>query len=145
MLRTSVVRLTQKNFTVSVGAVVVNDEEKILLLDHVLRPGSGWGIPGGFIKENEQPEQAVKREICEEIGLEIEAIELIRVRTTNRHVEILVHARGRGEGKPKNFEIMQVGWFAFDEMPPEMHHSQKQLIQEVLADKAVMERMPERA
>lgn len=133
LLRKYFVRLTQKTFTVSVGAIVVNDEGKVLLLDHVLRPGSGWGIPGGFINEGEQPEDAVKREVCEEIGLEIESVELLEVHTVKRHVEILVRARGRGEGKAKNFEIKEVGWFALDEMPEEMNRSQKQMIKQVLA------------
>jgi ADP-ribose pyrophosphatase YjhB (NUDIX family) len=135
MFRSHFVRLTQKTFTVSVGAVVVNDEGKILLLEHLLRPGSGWGIPGGFINENEQPAEAVKREICEEIGLEVESIKLVYVRTTNRHVEILVRARGRGEGKAQNFEIKKVGWFDLNEMPREMHRSQNEIIRKVLADK----------
>jgi 8-oxo-dGTP pyrophosphatase MutT (NUDIX family) len=72
IFRAYFVRLTQKTFTVSVGAIVTNDEGKVLLLDHVLRPGSGWGVPGGFINHNEQPAEAAKREICEEIGLEID-------------------------------------------------------------------------
>ena len=133
LFRIYFVRLTQKTFTVSVGAFVVNDEGKVLLLDHLLRPGSGWGIPGGFINENEQPEQAVRREICEEIGLEIEAVELVQVRTTNRHVEILVRARARGEVKPKNYEIKEARWFALDEMPEEMNRFQKRMIRHVLA------------
>lgn len=128
-------RFTQDNFTVSVGAVVTNDEGKVLLLDHTLRPGSGWGIPGGFIDEDEQPEEAVKRELCEEIGLKLESVELVQVRTIKRHVEILVRAKAHGNGQPKNFEIKEVGWFALDEMPEEMGKAQKQLIKEVLSEK----------
>jgi len=48
-LRWWTVRITQKKFTVSAGAVIVKDN-KVLLLDHVLRPANGWGIPGGFIQ-----------------------------------------------------------------------------------------------
>jgi hypothetical protein len=53
--RMKIVRLTQKQFTVSVAAIVLNESDEILLLDHVLRPGSGWGIPGGFLARAEQP------------------------------------------------------------------------------------------
>ena len=126
-------RLTQKTFTVSVGAIVTNEEGKVLLLDHVLRPASGWGMPGGFINHDEQPEAAIKRELCEEIGLEIESIELLQVRTIKRHVEILMRARGRGAGKVKSLEIKEVGWFAPDEMPEEMNRAQKQMIRRALA------------
>src|SRR2546423_954989 len=88
-LRLRLVRATQKKFTVSVGAIVINPENKVLLLDHVLRPASGWGIPGGFIEANESAVEAVKRELREETGLEIENVEIFRIRTINLHVEIL--------------------------------------------------------
>ena len=133
LFRRQIVRLTQKTFTVSVGAIVTNEEGKVLLLDHVLRPASGWGMPGGFINHDEQPEAAIKRELCEEIGLEIESIELLQVRTIKRHVEILMRARGRGVGKVKSLEIKEVGWFAPDEMPEEMNRAQKQMIRRALA------------
>ncbi len=127
-VRARFVRLTQQTFTVSVGAIVTNAEGKVLLLDHVLRPASGWGIPGGFINKNEQPAEAVKREICEEIGLEIENIEMVKAHTYRRHVELLFRAEARGEGKVQSLEIKQLKWFSFDEMPEEMNQTQKQLI-----------------
>ncbi len=34
--------------------------------------GGGWEFPGGKIEHNEQPEKALKREILEELSLEIE-------------------------------------------------------------------------
>jgi 8-oxo-dGTP diphosphatase len=131
------VRISQKKFTVSVGAIVVNDEGKVLLLDHVFRPSSaGWGIPGGFINHNEQPAAAIQREICEEIGLEIKSIELLQVRAIKRHVEILFRARATGAGAVKSLEIKEIGWFAPDQMPPVIGGRLKQTIKEILAAEA---------
>lgn len=127
-IRTRFVRLTQQTFTVSVGAIVTNEDGKVLLLDHVLRPASGWGIPGGFINKDEQPAKAVKREICEEIGLEIENIEILRAHTYRRHVEILFRAEAGGEGKVQSLEIRQLKWFDVNELPEEMNRAQKQMI-----------------
>ena len=136
LIRVRLVRATQAKFTVSVGVVVTDNEGKVLLLDHVLRPGSGWGVPGGFIETGEQPEAAVRRELCEEIGLEIENIRLFRIRTMQRHVEILFRARAAEKGKVQSFEINKIGWFEIGKMPPEMHRAQKQVIEEILSAEA---------
>lgn len=135
LIRTRLTGIAQTKFTVSVGAIVTNDEGKILLLDHVFRPGSGWGIPGGFIEANEEPETALRRELCEEIGLEIESVKLCRVQTYNRHVEILFRARAGESGAVKSFEINKIGWFEIGQMPPQMNQNQKQIIKQILSEK----------
>jgi ADP-ribose pyrophosphatase YjhB (NUDIX family) len=134
-LRSRLVRATQTKFTVSVGAIVINSENKVLLLDHVLRPASGWGIPGGFINENEAPVEAIKRELREEIGLEIENVEVFYIRTSYRHVEILFSADTAQKGEVKSFEIKAIGWFNFESMPKNIGTSHKQIIKEVLSKK----------
>ncbi|MCV4861023.1 NUDIX hydrolase, partial [Escherichia coli] len=70
--RLRLVRLSQPTFTVSVAAIVFDYKGKVLLLKHVLRTTAGWGLPGGFINKGEQPESAIRREIHEETGLELE-------------------------------------------------------------------------
>lgn len=134
LIKVRLVRATQAKFTVSVGAIVTDSKGKILLLDHVLRPASGWGIPGGFIEANEQPQDAIQRELCEEIGLEIEDIRLFRIRTIRRHVEILFRAHAHSKGEVQSFEINKLGWFALDKMPPEMSEAQKKIIREAFAE-----------
>jgi 8-oxo-dGTP diphosphatase len=102
------------------------------LLDHVLRPKSGWGIPGGFINANEQPENAVHREIREETGLEIENVKLFRIETKKLHVEMIFFATGRGIAEVKSREIKEAKWFETDSLPEDLPFVQKQIISEVL-------------
>ena len=83
-LRLQIIRASQKKFTVSVGAVITDEAGKVLLLEHHLRPASGWGIPGGFVEHGEQPEAAIRRELREETGLELENVRLASVRTLQR-------------------------------------------------------------
>lgn len=132
LLRVRIIRATQTKFTVSVAAVITNEKNEVLLLDHVLRPFFSWGIPGGFIEAGEQPEVAVRREIREETGLELISAETIRVRTVNRHVEILFRAQATGNAAVKSREINDLGWFAIGEMPKQMSAAQKRLIEQVL-------------
>lgn len=130
--RVKIIRATQKKFTVSVAAVIINENEEVLLLNHVLRSDLSWGIPGGFIEYGEQPEAAVRREIREETGLELENIKLIRLRTANRHFEILFRATPVGTAKVQSLEINELGWFKVDGMPEKMSLVQKQIVEKVL-------------
>jgi ADP-ribose pyrophosphatase YjhB (NUDIX family) len=131
--RRLLIRTSQIKFTVSVTAVILNDEGKILLLDHVLRPKYGWGTPGGFIGLGEQPEAAIRRELQEEIGLELRDLEMAFVRTIHNHVEIVFRARGGGELKVGSVEIHSAAWFSLSEMPAEMSAMQKFVIEKALS------------
>lgn len=132
ILRKKVVRIAQDKFTASVGAIITDKRGKILLLNHVFRPASGWGIPGGFIEHSEQPAEALKRELCEETGLELKNIELILLRTIDTHIEILFRAEADGEVKTENFEIKNAEWFEIDRMPEEMNEMQKERIRKFI-------------
>lgn len=125
-------RLAHSTFTVSVAAVITNEKGQVLLLEHVLRPASGWGIPGGFIGFGEQPEAALRREIAEETGVDLADVALYRVRTLKGHVEILFTARCVGEPAVLSREILRLGWFEPEDIPAEMNAGQQQLIRKVL-------------
>ncbi len=54
---------------VSVAALVTNEEGKILL---VKSPWRGWEYPGGLVEPGETFQDALRREIREEAGVEVE-------------------------------------------------------------------------
>jgi ADP-ribose pyrophosphatase YjhB (NUDIX family) len=58
-----------KHFTVS--ALIINDD-KVLLVYH--KKLDVWLYPGGHVEENENPDEALHREVKEETGLDIEII-----------------------------------------------------------------------
>lgn len=126
--RQKIVRLTQSKFTVSAAALVTNEKREILLLDHVLRIGSGWGFPGGFVNRGEQIEQALKREILEETCLELENVKLLRVQTINRHIEMIFSASTKGKVKINSREIKSYGWFTVESLPKNMSETHKTFI-----------------
>jgi ADP-ribose pyrophosphatase YjhB (NUDIX family) len=131
-LRITASRTFQAKFTVSAAGVIVNEKGEVLLLNHVLRPMSGWGVPGGFMDAGEQPEAAFRREIREETGLELRDIQLYRARTVQRHIEIIFTARAVGEASIKSGEITDLGWFAPDRVPEEMSLDQQFLVKKAL-------------
>ncbi len=131
-LRTLAARIFQVTFTVSAAGVITNELGEVLLLNHVLRPVSGWGVPGGFLEAGEQPEAAFRREIREETGLELRDVSLYRTRTLNRHIEIIFLAKAIGEASVQSREIIELGWFKIEEMPTEMSLDQQFLVRKAL-------------
>lgn len=137
-VRRAGVWLTQPRFAVTAGAVVSDEQGRVLLLRHVLRKGSGWGVPGGFLKSGEQPEEAIRRELREETGLELDSVELAFVRTLKgvRQVEVIFRATmksGALAGVEKGFEIDRAEWFALDSLPDSVGRDQRDLIGRALA------------
>jgi 8-oxo-dGTP diphosphatase len=62
---------TEKNLshTVVVGCLVRNDADEVLLIKHHKR---GWEIPQGRVEAGENLLEALRREVLEEAGVEIE-------------------------------------------------------------------------
>ena len=137
-LRRWTVRLSHPRFAVTAGAVITDARGRVLLLKHRFRPGAGWGMPGGFMEKGEQPEEAVRRELREEVGLELEKLRLFTTRTFKKpmQVEIVFTARAIGEADELNFEIQKAAWFSPDEFPKELPKDQAQLIKRALNDGA---------
>jgi NADH pyrophosphatase NudC (nudix superfamily) len=80
----------------------------------------------------EQAEDAIKRELLEETGIAIENVEMFRVRTIARHIEILFRATASSEGSVQSREIIGLGWFAVDELPEGLPRSQKEIVRNVV-------------
>lgn len=128
------VRFTNTRFTVTAGAIIFNDDGNVLLLKHFFRAGSGWGIPGGFLKRGEQPLDALRRELIEEIGLEIDNVEIFSVRSFTRpqQVEILFTAKAVGSARPQSMEVERAVWFSLNGLPKGLPNDQKLLIERVV-------------
>ncbi|BAU29577.1 8-oxo-dGTP diphosphatase [Aneurinibacillus soli] len=62
-----------------VGAVLVNENDEILcaLRSQAMSLPGMWEFPGGKIEAGESPQDALRREIKEELGIEITVGELI--------------------------------------------------------------------
>lgn len=133
------VLLSEARFTATAGAVVTDDAGRVLLLQHPYRPGSGWGIPGGFVHSGEQPEAAIRRELREEIGLEVERLELAFVRALERYnqIEMIFRCRPLGNVQPQSREIHRAEWFALEALPQTLSADQRDLIERALNLKPV--------
>jgi|SRR6266550_849700 len=138
ILKKWAMRHTQDRFTVTAGAIITDGTGRVLLLHHRFRPGSGWGIPGGFIKRGEQPDEGLRRELREEVGLELGNLKLFKTRAfgKTRQLEIVFCCRAQGETDQLSFEIKRAAWFYPQELPKELPVDQARLIKLALADGA---------
>lgn len=109
-----------ENPLVGVGAVVIRDG-KILLVKRANEPNKGkWSVPGGLVRTGETLEEALKREILEELGVSVEVGDVACVTDEifydeNRNVEyhyivIDFYADINGEPRPMS-DAADVAWF----------------------------------
>ena len=131
-LRRWSMRLAHIRFTVTAGAVIFNQAGEILVLKHRFRAGSGWGLPGGFLERGEQPIDALRRELREELGLEIEDVEIFTARSFRKpkQVEILLRGHGSGPVTPRTMEVERGEWFSLDALPEGLPRDQRRLIEQ---------------
>ena len=130
-LRRGTMRAWHDQFTVTAGALIFNDAGEILLLKHRFRAGSGWGLPGGFLNAGEQPLDALKRELREEIALEVEDVEIFASRSFRKpqQVEVLFRCRTNGVARPQTMEVELAEWFSIASLPDGLPRDQRQLIE----------------
>ena len=133
-LRRWTVRFSHPRFAVTAAAIITDGRGRVLLLKHRFRPGSGWGLPGGFIEKGEQPDAALRRELREEIGLEVEQLKLFAVRAFKKpkQVEVVFMGQAIGNTDELNFEIQEAVWFLPGELPAELPCDQCEMIKRAL-------------
>ena len=126
-------RATHARFNVTAAAIVLDRDGRVLLLKHRFRVGHSWGLPGGFIEAGEQPEVALRRELLEEVGLELKQLKTYHARTFRRpqQIEILFRCESAGEASPRSNEIEEAGWFSLNDLPDDLPRDQRLLLEKL--------------
>ncbi|MEX1250628.1 MAG: NUDIX domain-containing protein [Hyphomonas sp.] len=108
------------------GAAIRDGEGRLLLIQRLREPEAGaWGLPGGKIDFGEPATQTARREIAEELGIEIEIAGLACIAETidagdGRHWVAPVYQARILAGEPRILEPGKHagwGWFALDALP----------------------------
>jgi 8-oxo-dGTP diphosphatase len=108
------------------GALVLDGSGRVLLARRAFDPEAGkWDLPGGFLAHGEEPLDALRRELREEAGIEIEPLELVGI-WADRYggdpeatatVNLYWTARiSSGEPTPAD-DVAELRWFSLDELP----------------------------
>lgn len=111
---------------VGVGAVILDENNRILLVLRKKSPEAGcWSLPGGKVEYMETVENAVIREINEELGIDIVIERLLCVtnhiiQSENVHWVAPTFVAHIVNGKVQNKEphaLQEVQWFPIDDIP----------------------------
>jgi ADP-ribose pyrophosphatase YjhB (NUDIX family) len=108
------------------ASAIIFKDDKVLLVKRAIEPRRGfWDLPGGFLEKDEHPEEALRRELKEELCVEIEVLELLGIymdqygydeagsHTLNIYYLVKIVS---GEPKPAS-DIQGLEWFDKTNLP----------------------------
>jgi 8-oxo-dGTP diphosphatase len=121
-LRRMVVRRVAPSFTVGAMCVIERGDGRVLLIRHLYR--KRWGVPGGLLERHETPPDAARREVREEVGINVELLgePAVNVDADPRRVDIVFRARPVNDAdaddvRPLSVEVLEARWFQPGELP----------------------------
>ncbi|MCC6551395.1 MAG: NUDIX domain-containing protein [Polyangiaceae bacterium] len=107
------------------AGVFIERGGRLLLIRRCEDPGRGrWDVPGGFLDEGEDPEEGARREIREELDLDLGRIDLLFV-AVNRWgaiavLDVLYRAVTTEHDPLPGSGAAEHAWFAPDELPEDL-------------------------
>jgi 8-oxo-dGTP diphosphatase len=124
-LRLAAVHALSPSYTVGAMCAIRRDDGALLLVRHSYRPR--WGIPGGLCRAREDVADGARREVHEEVGLDVELVgePAVVVDPYERRVDVVFAARLRdGSGEAGvSAEIVESRWFLAADLPPLQHET----------------------
>lgn len=123
--RARVLSSTVHNSRILVVAGALIDEQGQVLI--AARPpgkhmAGRWEFPGGKIADGETPQEALRRELREELGIEVQQcrLEMSRVHAyPDREVELLFHVVEAWSGTPASLDGQALRWVPLERLDRE--------------------------
>jgi ADP-ribose pyrophosphatase len=128
---------------VGCGALIVNENGETLLLkrsSNTRNEAGFWSKPGGGVEFGEEVEEALKREVKEELGVDIGEIRFLSftnsiMKEDSQHWVSLNYCAKIIKGEPKNLEPHkheEIKWFKLDQLPEKVNPYTLDAIKEYL-------------
>ena len=108
----------QARFTVGVAAVILDDDGRVLLVEHAYHPRFPWGLPGGWIDADEDPAAAAIRELSEELELDVRVLRVVHsAKTVPNHIDLAFQCKAISPIGKLSHELLAYRWVAPDQLP----------------------------
>jgi ADP-ribose pyrophosphatase YjhB (NUDIX family) len=121
--------------------VIVENEKRILLIKRRLEPFKGlWSLPGGYVEYGETVENAAKRELKEECGLDIQPLRIVGVysdlkRHPWKHAIAICYVAKKFKGQIKSrSKEGNVNFFEINRIPKELAFDHAKMIKDYIND-----------
>ena len=128
------IRVIVPRHRLGVLAVVFNDAQQVLLLEHVFHPYAPWGLPGGWLNRHEDPGMAIIRELYEETGLRGKLGPPLYVEHVKTPQQLTLAFMVKATQSDLNLsgEILSARWYSTDNLPEGMYGFNYKAIQAAL-------------
>ncbi len=122
------------------GAAIFDDRNQLLLVCRRRQPEAGcWGLPGGKVDWLEGTEDAVRREVLEELDVQIRLTGLICVSElldaeASLHWIAPVYGAQISSGEPRLMEpqaLSAFDWFSLDSLPEPLTIATRQMLETI--------------
>ena len=111
-------RWRQARFSAGVAGVVFNLEGQVLLVEHVFHPHAPWGLPGGWVDHRESPANALRREMKEELALDVNVGPVLLVELDfGNHLDLAYLCHATSPIGRLSSELLDHGWFDTVSLP----------------------------
>lgn len=124
------------------ASVLIVDGDKVLLGKRKYAPAQGmWDVIGGFLEAGEHPEDGARREVREEVGVEIQELKYVGIFMDQYGVagdptlNISYVATIQSGVLTPGDDIEEVNWFPLDDLPKDIAFKNGQEMLESLCKK----------
>ena len=121
-MRRAAVHVVAPSYTVGAVAILRRPDGRVVFVDQ--RHSGGWALPGGLLRRGEPAAEGLVREVCEEIGLDLQSTALpaplaaVSARVRRVDVVFVIDVPDTAVARAADAaEVREVEWFALTELP----------------------------
>ncbi len=117
VVRRMLIWIPTPKFIVGIGVVCMNSKNQVLLLHHRFHNEYPWGLPTGWMHRNEHPQEAARRELKEETGIDVEIKSILSIESNRSWLEIIFLGISINDNVLlEDREIQGYAWVGYNEL-----------------------------